>query len=325
MKFEIAPGIFSVVENAKPAKTVRNKGKNLAKFIDDYCVIDIETTGLDPKWDDIIEISALRVRDSKIVDEFTTLVIPDDFEELPSFISDLTGITTDDILQKGINTGAAVKKFISFVADDVILGHNVNFDINFLYDSLKKYTNQQFNSNFIDTLRIARHALPEERHHRIKDLVEIFSISGYRLHNSLEDCKVTKLIYDELKQILGAKWEYKITYKDNHGKYKFDSKDIIADENKFIQTHIFFDKYFVFTGKLEHLNRKSAAQLVADIGGHPQNGVNKDTNFLVVGSFDYVKSIKDGMSSKQKKAIEKQLSGQDIQILTEDVFLEQLL
>lgn len=325
MKFEIAPGIFSVIESAKTAKIDRNKGKSLAKFINDYCVIDIETTGLDPKWDDIIEISALRVRNSKIVDEFTTLVIPEDFQELPSFISDLTGITTDEILKKGITTETAVKNFISFVADDIIIGHNVNFDINFLYDGLKKYTNQQFNSDFIDTLRIARHALPEEHHHRIKDLVEIFSISGYRLHSSVEDCRVTKLIYDKLKEILGSNWEYRIAYKNNHGKYKFDSKDIVADENKFIQTHAFFDKYFVFTGKLEHLNRKSAAQLVADIGGHPQNGVNKDTNFLVVGSFDYIKSIKNGMSSKQKKAIEKQLSGQDIQILTEDVFLEQLL
>ncbi len=325
MQIKISDNTSSIVDAIKNSKSTRQKGKSLTQFIDNYCVVDIETTGLDPKQDDIIEISALRIRNSKIVDKFTTLIVPENFEGLPSFIISLTGITTESILLEGTPIESAIKDFISFIGNDIILGHNINFDINFLYDALAKYTNQQFDSDFIDTLKIARYALPEERHHRLKDLINIFSISDiseHDLHRSINDCKVTKIIYDKLREILGSDWECPSTY--SNSKYKFDAKNIIADENKFKENHIFFDKYIVFTGKLNRLTRKSAAQLVADIGGHPQNGINSNTDFLVVGNFDYVKNLKDGMSSKQKKAIEKQLTGQDIKILTEDVFLEQL-
>lgn len=68
--------------------------------------------------------------------------------------------------------------------------------------------------------------------------------------------------------------------------------------------------------------RKNAMQIVADLGGINGDNVTKKTNFLILGNNDYCKSIKDGKSSKQKKAEKLKLSGQDIEIIPESVFYD---
>ncbi len=67
--------------------------------------------------------------------------------------------------------------------------------------------------------------------------------------------------------------------------------------------------------------RKDAAQLVANLGGILGDGVTKKTNFLVLGNFDYCSTIKEGKSSKHKRAEQLILKGQDLQIIPESVFL----
>ena len=70
--------------------SLREKGNSLAQFNPNYCVIDIETTGLDTRFDDIIEIAALRVRNNIVVEHFNCLIKYDGFTELPDFITQLS-------------------------------------------------------------------------------------------------------------------------------------------------------------------------------------------------------------------------------------------
>ena len=79
-----------------------------------------------------------------------------------------------------------------------------------------------------------------------------------------------------------------------------------------------------FTGKLEHFIRKDAAQICANLGASCQNGVNKKTDILVLGNFDYNVTVKNNKSSKLKRAEELKLQGQDLEIMSEDVFLDQI-
>ena len=85
-----------------------------------------------------------------------------------------------------------------------------------------------------------------------------------------------------------------------------------------------YQKVCCFTGKLENLQRKDAMQLVVDLGGIVANSVTKKTNYLILGNNDYCPTIKDGKSSKQKKAEKLKLSGQDIDIISENTFYEML-
>ena len=79
-----------------------------------------------------------------------------------------------------------------------------------------------------------------------------------------------------------------------------------------------------FTGTLEKFPRKEALQIVTNLGGIPTDSVTRNTNILVLGNNDYCSSIKDGKSSKQKKAEELILKGHDIIIVSEKSFYDML-
>ncbi len=116
----------------------RNKGRSLVTFPASFTVIDIETTGLDTVYDSIIELSAVKVRDSVVTHTFSTLVNPE--RPLDWFITEMTGIT-DEMLQNAPLINDTLDSFIDFLGDDVVVGHNVNFDINFIYDTHKRLEN----------------------------------------------------------------------------------------------------------------------------------------------------------------------------------------
>lgn len=188
------------------------------------------------------------------------------------------------------------------------------------YDDALNFLDFKFNNDFIDTLRISRRALPDLKHHRLKDLNQYFELDFGRLHRAMADCHVTKSVFDRCKNILGDDWSS--TSPLNKSRINID--DLKSTVSEFDTDHIFYDSYIVMTGKLESFTRKEAFQIIVNLGGHPQNGITKDTNFLIVGDTDYSKNVKNGLTGKQKKAAEKQLAGQDIQILSESTFIEQL-
>ena len=93
---------------------------------------------------------------------------------------------------------------------------------------------------------------------------------------------------------------------------------------EFDEDNPFFEKVCVFTGVLEKMKRSDAAQLVVDLGGICGNSVTKKTNYLILGNNDYCPTIRDGKSTKQKKAEELKLKGNDIEIISENTFYDML-
>src|SRR5690554_3442816 len=91
--------------------------------------IDLETTGLDSTSDSIIEIGAVQMRDGEIIDEFSQLIDPG--FPIPSNITHLTGITTDQVVgQPSIDR--VLPAFKRFVGDAPVIGHSINFDAGFM-------------------------------------------------------------------------------------------------------------------------------------------------------------------------------------------------
>lgn len=195
--------------------------------------------------------------------------------------------------------------FLSFMSNDIIVGHNVNFDINFVYDTNSKLYNQYFSNSFTDTLRLSRRLLPELEHHRLKDLINHFEIDIERQHRSLDDCKATLECYNKLKSLAVEKYDTLDNfYIENKSKRKkrLDLSQIKTAVTEFDEDNPFFEKVCVFTGVLEKMKRSDAAQLVVDLGGICGNSVTKKTNYLILGNNDYCPTIRDGKSTKQKKA-----------------------
>lgn len=176
----------------------KQKGKNLTKFIDDYVLVDIETTGLSPIYDDIIEIGAIKVKSNKIVDEYNELIKINRI--LPAKITELTGIT-DEMLATGKMPKTVLEEFVEFIGDNVIIGHNVNFDLGFLYDKCKKYLNYYLNNDYIDTLYLARKLVPNSYNHKLGTLAKLFNISYEGAHRGLKDVEITYEVYNKLREI----------------------------------------------------------------------------------------------------------------------------
>ena len=174
------------------------KGKNITKFIDNYVLVDIETTGLSPIYDDIIEIGAIKVKNNQMIDSYNQLIKID--RNLPEMITELTGIT-DEMLKTGKLPQIVLEEFVEFVKDDVIIGHNVNFDLGFLQNKCKKYLGYNLSNDYIDTLFLARRLVPNSINHKLGTLAKLFNISYEGAHRGLKDVEITYELYNKLREI----------------------------------------------------------------------------------------------------------------------------
>ena len=183
---------------AVPVAPRQFKGKSLDNLVDDYVLVDIETTGLSPQKDDIIEIGAIKVKDNKIVDTYSALI--NIGKSVPPYITKLTGITTDMIKSEGKETCSVLKDFFDFAGDNIIVGHNVNFDINFIYDKCEKYLDRPLCNDFIDTMKIAKR-LVDTPNYKLGTLAEYFEVDYNGAHRGLKDVEITYEVYNKLKNI----------------------------------------------------------------------------------------------------------------------------
>ena len=175
-----------------------SKRNNLMKFVDDYVLVDIETTGLSPVNDEIIEIGAIKVKNNEIIDEYEQLIKIDRI--LNPFITNLTGIT-NEMLKTGKVPMLVFKEFVEFVGKDVIIGHNVNFDLGFLNDKCKKYINYDLNNDYVDTMYLAKKLVPNSINYKLGTLANYFNVSYEGAHRGLKDVEITYEVYNCLRKL----------------------------------------------------------------------------------------------------------------------------
>ena len=313
-------GRFSIVEREKIERAL--KGKSTIDLLSDYIVFDIETTGLDSSYDEVIEIGAIKIKNDKIVSKFNSLVKPKN--AIDEYITELTGIT-NEMVKDAPTIEEVLPDFMDYIDNDILIGHNVNFDINFIYDNLYRNKLDVLTNNFIDTMRISRKLLPNLSHHRLIDLARYFEIDTTNNHRTLKDCEITMNVYENLKEIALRKYdnvdEFKNVFK-KHKKEGLRAKDIVSTNTEFDVDNLFYDKYVAITGTLEKMLRKEAMQIIVDLGGHCEDGVTKKTNFLILGNNDYNPILRGKKSSKLIKAETLKLEGKDIEIISENVFYD---
>jgi DNA polymerase-3 subunit epsilon len=158
-------------------------GDSVIGFPADYTVLDLETTGLNPASDLIIEFAAVKVRGNKVVDTFQSLCDPG--FPIPPQIEAITGITSE-MVRFAPNPRSVLPDFLNFVGDDFVVGHNVLFDVRFIAAS-----NGDFKNTYIDTMRIFRKLHPDLLHHRLSDMVCFYNQSNKNAHRALSDCYAT--------------------------------------------------------------------------------------------------------------------------------------
>lgn len=106
---------------------------------------------------------------------------------------------------------------------------------------------------------------------------------------------------------------------------KLNANMITADENIEIDsTNPFFNKSVCFTGKMDSLKREDGMKIIANLGGIPQNGVNSQTNYLILGEVAYISNVKNGVTGKMKKAYELIEKGNDLMVISESLFFDMI-
>lgn len=174
------------------------KGKSLLAFPDDYTVIDIETNGFGADVE-ILELSAVRFRGGTLQDSFATLVKPS--RRVHPFITALTGIT-DKMARSGAELVPSLQRFCDFIGGDILLGYNVNFDINIIYDNMLARLGLPLRNDFVDVLRFARKALPQLPDHKQTTVAAHFGISIAEAHRAEADCLICDGCFKNLKRLL---------------------------------------------------------------------------------------------------------------------------
>ena len=141
-------------------------------MLQDFTALDLETTGLNPKTDKIIEIGAVRIRNGQEAARWESLVNPG--VQISDFTEGLTGIRNEDLKNAPV-IEEVLPDLISFLAEDVLVGHRILFDYSFLK---KAAVNQgiSFEKKGIDTLKLSRKFLPELPSRKLPDLCRCYGI-----------------------------------------------------------------------------------------------------------------------------------------------------
>ncbi len=148
-----------------------------------YCFLDLETTGLDHEKDSILEISFLtQDEEGKTLASMDEVVIPTKTPLTP-YVTHLTGISPEEVQEKGVELSSVLTKATELIGDAVIVGHNIDFDIRFLVENgIDVSKNKR-----IDTHELARISLFDEESYALEILSEKYGFSHHSAHRAMSD------------------------------------------------------------------------------------------------------------------------------------------
>lgn len=166
----------------------------LMQYCSDYVLFDLETTGCSCVSDAVVELSALKVRNGQVVEEFSTLVNPG--MHIPLNASCINGIT-DNMVKDAPTMEKALRDFLAFAGDMVLVGHNIKrFDLKFIQRDAQLYLGRELANEYVDTLFVAERFLPELASRSLESLSHYYGISYAGAHRALADCHINKQVYD---------------------------------------------------------------------------------------------------------------------------------
>jgi len=167
----------------------------------EYCVLDIETTGLSFRTEKITEFGAIKIKNGEIIDTFECFVNPE--KPIPYEVIKVTHIT-DDMVRDAETIEQVLPKFLEFIGDDVLVAHNANFDIGFIrhFARLQGY---KLNNTYIDTLSLARDMFPEYKKHKLGIIADNLGIRVDVAHRALDDVKTLVKVFEVMIKNLKEK------------------------------------------------------------------------------------------------------------------------
>lgn len=172
------------------SKDTQNNSKN-------YVVIDLETTGLDPIDDRIIEIAAIKI--GKETKEYTCFVKQE--KELTQKIKKLTGISQIEI-ENGKEEKIAISELLEFIGKESILGYNVDFDISFINEALKRQKKTKIENKIYDVMKYAKDEKASLKNYKLETVLKEYGINEKVPHRAMKDAQIIQKLASKIKTLM---------------------------------------------------------------------------------------------------------------------------
>lgn len=167
-------------------------------------VFDVETTGLSPvRGDRIIEIAAIKIKDLRVINRFHSMVNPQRPLSLEAF--EVNGIGPDMLLDAPMAC-QILPDFLSFIGESILVGHNIRFDLGFLYNEMAIFgIDREKKFKFFDTMHLARKLLPQVGRYSLWNVASCLGVKRDQKHRAMEDAQMTFEVFEQLVKIAEQK------------------------------------------------------------------------------------------------------------------------
>jgi len=160
-----------------------------------FAVVDVETTGLRPTFERIIEIGVVRYRNGEIIDSFQSFVNPG--RSISTFITNYTGIS-DDMVEDAPYFEEILPQLQDRFAGTVLVGHNLQFDMGFIRAEFQRAGNPGFKPIKICTLKLARRMYPFLRSKSLNNVAAHLKVRSSGAHRAIYDAETTARVLDRM-------------------------------------------------------------------------------------------------------------------------------
>ena len=292
-------------------------GETDAAFTDEIVCFDIETTGLNKKYEVIIEIGAVMLKDGEITDTFNTFVSPGRL--LSPEIIRLTGIT-DEMLEGAPSQKEALEAFLAFAGDRPLAAHNADFDMGFISAGCRKY-GLPFHNASVDSLILAQNLLPDLGKYKLDIVAEHLKLPAFNHHRASDDAATVAYMLPPFFQMMEKMGLHKLSDINPYmpklrkgGKARRQPKHLIVLAKN--QTGLRNLYKLISLSHLEHFKRVPIM---------PKSLINENREGLIIGSAceagELFKAVVDGKDWGELKRIASWYDYLEIQPICNNMFM----
>lgn len=195
---KIIYGVEAYLVPDKMPSVAKDKGQDIDT---EYCVFDLETTGISAKTEKITEIGAIKIKNGEIIDTFECFVNPE--KSIPEKVVEITHIT-DDMVKDAETIEQVLPKFLEFVGDSVLVAHNAEFDVGFIKHNAS-LQQLKFDNTYIDTLKLAKDLFPDYKKYKLGIIADKLGIKVDVAHRALDDVKTLVQVFEVMIKMLKEK------------------------------------------------------------------------------------------------------------------------
>ncbi len=292
-------------------------GETDASFQDEIVCFDIETTGLNKKYEVIIEIGAVVLKNGEITDTFNTFVSPGRL--LSPEIIRLTGIT-DEMLEGAPSQKEALEAFLAFVGDRPLAAHNADFDMGFIAAGCRKY-GIPFHNPSVDSLILAQNLLPDLGKYKLDIVAEHLKLPAFNHHRASDDAATVAYMLPPFFQMMEKMGLHKLSDINPYmprlrkgGKARRQPKHLIVLAKN--QTGLRNLYKLISLAHLEHFKRVPIM---------PKSLINENREGLIIGSAceagELFRAVVDGKDWEELKRIASWYDYLEIQPICNNMFM----